>query len=272
MTEQRPLILIVNDDGIHSPGLHAAAEVGLTLGDILVVAPTEQQTAMGRSRPISGGSGVIRETEIQLNGQSHRGYAVTSTPALCVAHAVIEIAPRKPDLCLSGINYGENIGYSITVSGTLGAAFEAASFNIPAIAASLETPLSITHSKDYAELDWHAAKHHLQTLAESVLTRGMPEDVAVLNINVPADATAKTAQRITRLSSHNYYTFDQIECGSRDFSQPYRLSESRIADKTTLEPNSDVYAFALDRIVSITPIARNFTAPLDLIRDWEEAI
>ncbi len=271
MTEQRPLILIVNDDGIQSPGLHAAAEVGLALGDILVVAPVEQQTAMGRSRPHFADSGIIRETELKLNGQKHIGYAVTSTPALCVAHALIEIAPRKPDLCLSGINYGENIGFSITVSGTLGAALEAASFNVPAIAASLETPLSLTHAEDYAELDWDAAKHHLQQLAAVVLARGIPEGVSVLNINIPSDATTETAQRITQVSTHNYYNFNHVGPASRAFNQPHRLPESRIADKTTLEPDSDIYAFAHDRVVSVSPIVRNFTAPLDLVRDWTQS-
>lgn len=268
LSKNRPLILIVNDDGIRSPGLHAAAEVALSLGDILIVAPAQQQTAMSRARSNSDESGVITTMEISLNGTLHVGYAVASTPALCVAHAMVEIADRKPDLCLSGINYGENIGFSVTGSGTLGAALEAASFGIPAIASSLETPMSMNHTSDYAQLDWQASKHHLHKLASLVLEHGLPDDVAVLNLNVPDSATEDTEQRFTRLSTHNYYNFDHIGANSRDYNQPYRLTESRIADKATLEPDSDIYAFVHDRVVSITPIARTLSAPLNTVTEW----
>ncbi|MEO0562292.1 MAG: 5'/3'-nucleotidase SurE [Chloroflexota bacterium] len=270
MNEECPLILVVNDDGIMSPGLHATIEVGLMLGEVLVVAPAGQQTAMGRSRPSGPTIGIINPIELDIQGKPQPAYAVEGSPALCVAHALCELTPQKPDLCLSGINYGENIGYSVTASGTLGAALEASSFDIPAIAASIGTPLSMTHASEYAELDWTAAKAHLHALAKTVLARGMPDGVAVLNLNVPSDATPQTEQRVTSLSTQNYYVFDYVGPDARDYSQAHRLSEHRVDDRELFEPDSDVYGFVFDGIVSITPIARKLSAPLQGVSAWAQ--
>ncbi len=120
-----------------------------------------------------------------LDGVAHEAYAINASPALCVAHAVLELAPRKPDLCLSGINYGENIGYSFTASGTIGACLEAQAFGIPSLAASLETPIHLNHTKEYEPMDWRVTKHFARVLAERILQRGLPSGVGLLNLNVP---------------------------------------------------------------------------------------
>src|SRR5260370_6223336 len=106
----RPLILITNDDGIHSPGLHAAAEAALQRGDLLIAAPRYQQTAMSRSMPNGEDTGVIETLSLDLGGVAHRAYAIHGSPAQAVLHAILELAPEKPTLCISGINYGENLG------------------------------------------------------------------------------------------------------------------------------------------------------------------
>ena len=126
----QPLILITNDDGVHSKGLWAAAEALAALGEVLVVAPEEEQSSTGRSLPRSS-LGRIRKVEAEVNGQMVTGYSVHGSPAQTVQHALLELVPRPPDLVVSGINYGENIGTSVTISGTVGAAFEAAAFGIP---------------------------------------------------------------------------------------------------------------------------------------------
>src|SRR5260370_36224545 len=115
----RHLILLTNDDGIHSPGLKAAAEAFEPFGDLLMVAPRYRQTAMSRALPVSPDMGIIETFTIEINGKPHSVYGVHGSPAQAVKHALLEIAPRKPDLCVSGINYGENIGSSITTSGTI---------------------------------------------------------------------------------------------------------------------------------------------------------
>jgi 5'-nucleotidase len=262
----KPLILVTNDDGILSPGLHALAEVAASLGDVLIAAPAEQQTSMGRAKPRPPNGGVIKTMEIPLDGIARMAYAVNASPALCVAHAVLELAPRKPDLCLSGINYGENIGYSFTASGTIGACVEAQAFGVPGLAVSLETPLHLNHTRDYEPLDWRVTKHFARVLAERILKRGLPSGVGLLNLNVPTDATEATELRWTRQSAQNYYVWATAD-SARDRELPYKLSSDKRFDHATIEPDSDVKALIADRVVSVTPIARNATAAVSM-RDW----
>jgi 5'-nucleotidase len=258
----KPLILITNDDGIYSPGLHALAEVGLALGDIVVCAPLEQQTSMSRAKPRLANNGVIHDVELMLDGRPHMGHAVNTTPALCVVHGVQELADRKVDLCLSGINYGENLGYSFTSSGTLGACLEAQAFGIPGIAVSLETPTTLNHTREYEPMDWRMCKHFTLQLAQRILAKGLPAGVGMLNLNVPLDATEATPLRWTRHSDLNYYQwFEQDR--SRDRSQPYRLRTDKLLGQD-FEKDSDAYALAIERAVSVTALMRNITAGADM--------
>ena len=129
----RPLILLTNDDGIKSPGLAAAAAALDPIGELLIVAPTEQQSGTGRSMPVHS-DGRLFETTISANGQTWNAFSANATPAQAVQHAVLELAERKPALAVSGINFGENVGLGVTISGTVGAALEAAAHRIPALA------------------------------------------------------------------------------------------------------------------------------------------
>src|SRR5512138_3598745 len=130
-------ILLTNDDGIQSPGLWAAAEALAKLGFVHVAAPREQFSGAGRSLP-STSDGRIDVRERTVNSQLWKVHSVGGAPAQAVQHAILEILPERPDLVVSGINYGENVGSGVTISGTVGAALEAASFGIPALAVSLE--------------------------------------------------------------------------------------------------------------------------------------
>ncbi|MDX2138075.1 MAG: 5'/3'-nucleotidase SurE [Chloroflexota bacterium] len=253
-----PLILITNDDGVYSPGLRAMAEAAALYGDLLIAAPLEQQTSMGRAKPRRPDGGIIQSITLDINGAAQAAYAVVGSPAWSVAHAVLELAPRKPDLCLSGINYGENIGFSLHASGTIGAALEAAGFDIPALAFSVETPLEITHLRDYAPWDWNAAKHFVRLFTQQTLADGLPEGVALLNINVPSDATEATPIKYTVQSRQMFYHF--TEQPKRDLSQPYLLGEAKGVNPATLEPDSDVQALIYDRCVSVTPMSGMMTA------------
>ncbi|MCC6616590.1 MAG: 5'/3'-nucleotidase SurE [Anaerolineae bacterium] len=253
----RPLILITNDDGVRSPGLHALAEVALTLGDVVISAPAMQQTSMSRGFKHGGDAGRITAIEVALDGRLHPAYGVDGSPAMAAAHGVLELSPRRPDLCLSGINYGENLGFSLTRSGTLGAAMEAAAFGIPGIAISLETHPSAHFSDNFSKLDWSVAQDVAKRIAVRVLEQGLPEGTHVLNINVPDSATTETPLRWTRQSLHNYYTY--LEQPTRDHALPYRLKEDRIIPPD-VERDSDVYAFSVERAISITPLTADLTA------------
>ena len=126
-----PLILVTNDDGIEAPGLYAAIELASSLGDVLVAAPLEPQTAMSRSYPRTPTQGRIEPREICVNDNHIAAFAVNGSPAQAVAHGILELADRMPALCISGINNGENLGGTIFISGTVGAAAEAAGLGVP---------------------------------------------------------------------------------------------------------------------------------------------
>jgi len=258
MSERKPLILVTNDDGIRSPGLAAVIEAVQDLGDVLVSAPATQQTSMSRAKPQGPRIGIIEQVAIPVNSSHVVGYAVEGSPSQCVAHAVIELTDRLPDLCVSGANYGENVGGSLSGSGTVGAALEAAGFEIPSIAVSQESPQEYNHAAEYAELDWSAVIHFTRYFAERVLEHGMPDGVEILNLNVPEGATPDTDVRATIQSRQNFYQF--IHHKRDDLSVPFRFHEEKRADESSLEPNSDVKAIAIDKVVSVTPLARLLTA------------
>ena len=121
MTKTRPQILLTNDDGIESPGLWAAAAALSEVGYVTVVAPREQCSAAGRALYLWA-DGKISERSLEINGQSWKVFAVGGSPAQTVIHALLEVMPSRPDLVVSGINYGENMGNVVTGSGTVGAA------------------------------------------------------------------------------------------------------------------------------------------------------
>ncbi len=255
----RPLILITNDDGIRSPGLRAAAAVCEKLGEVLIVAPYHQQSGAGRSMP-SSSEGRIYAEEVAINGRTVAGYGVEGSPAQVVEHALFEISERPVSLVVSGINYGENIGESVTVSGTVGAAMEAASFGIPALAVSLQTAREhhLSHSLD---VDFSTAAHFLQQLASVVLRQGLPRDVDLLKIEVPQHATPDTPHRWTRISRQRY--FYPVVPHRRRPTDPGPLGYDVRVDPETLEPDSDVQAVIVDRVVSITPVTIDLTARVD---------
>lgn len=113
------LALITNDDGISSPGLLAIAEALEPFFELLIVAPKDQQTNMGRGSLKGPTIGSLELCDLQVNGRTIQAYGIAGSPSQAVAHAVVEISDRKPDICVSGINYGENLGLAFTCSGTI---------------------------------------------------------------------------------------------------------------------------------------------------------
>jgi 5'-nucleotidase len=259
---QRPLILFTNDDGIESPGLWAAVHAFADLGDLLVVAPREQQSGMGRSLPIASEGRIY---PVSMNGGSvATAYAVDGTPAQAVQHGVLELSDRLPSLVVSGINYGENTGNGVTVSGTVGAAIEAASLGIPALAVSQQTPkdLHLTYSP---EVDFVAAAHFARVFGLWLLDhKARPDDVDLLKVDVPWGATQETAWRVTRLSRRRVYWPTRPERVS--LSEIGRLGYKYDTDPSKAEPDSDVYVLLQDKQVSVTPLSLDMTSRTDMHR------
>lgn len=257
--KQRPLILVTNDDGINSQGLWAAAEALAPLGELIVVAPEHQWSGAGRSMPHMV-SGQINPIERRVNGSTVQAYAIDGAPAQVVIHAMLQLVPRRPALVVSGINSGENISTEITVSGTVGAALEAATFGVPAIAVSLEMAIDYHHHLEGKNnLDYHATSTYIHYFAQRILDHNLPYDVDVLNINVPADATPQTPWRLTRISRKRYFEPlpPDLENGEK------RLGYKILDDPREAEHDSDVWAVGVERCVSVTPLSLDMTSRVD---------
>lgn len=262
MSKEQPIILFTNDDGIESPGLWSAVEAYHGLGELLVCAPREQQSGMGRSLPIAS-EGRIYAREVNINGSAVTAYAADGTPAQTVQHGVLELAPRQPALVVSGINYGENTGNGVTVSGTVGAAIEAASLGIPALAISQQTPkgLHLSYSPD---VDFSAAAHFARYFGERLMKGALPDDVDLLKIDVPLNATPDTEWRMTRLSRRRVYWPTRPERVA--LNEIGKLGYALDMDPAHAEPDSDVYTVLHEGLVSVTPISLDMTSRTDLFR------
>jgi 5'-nucleotidase len=254
----KPLILVSNDDGIASEGLWALVEALVPLGQIVVAVPDRQWSGAGRSLPFDT-SGRIEESSYTIKGETVQAYGLDTSPALCVVHGVVELTDRRPDLIVSGINFGVNLGCEVTVSGTVGAALEGACFGIPAIAVSQEMDPRY-HLTGDEEADYVAAQAFSQRFARYLLKRKLPYDVDVLNINVPSDATPLTPWRLTRASRKRSFQPTAPDRAQGETRPRYDLdTEYRRA-----EIGSDIWALRVERAISVTPLSINLTARSDL--------
>jgi 5'-nucleotidase len=263
MSNEKPLILFTNDDGIDSPGLWEVAKAFAQIGDLLIVAPREQQSGTGRSLPIAS-EGRIYKRESRFNGCEITVYAVDGTPAQAVQHGVLELAPRLPSLVVSGINYGDNTGNGVTISGTVGAAIEAASLGIPALAMSQQTPKDL-HLSYSSDVDFSAASHFAVMFGKWLLdTEHRPDDVDILKVDVPWKATPLTEWRVTRLSRRRVYWPTRPERVA--LGDVGRMGYRFDTDPSCAEPDSDVYAVLHDGVVSVTPMSLDMTSRTDMFR------
>ncbi|MEP0266834.1 5'/3'-nucleotidase SurE [Dokdonia sp.] len=170
----KPLILVTNDDGITAKGIRTLIDVMLTIGDVVVVAPDSPQSAMGHAITIND---TLYCDPMELDAHAtHKEYSCSGTPADCVKLATQQILPRKPDICVSGINHGSNSSINVIYSGTMSAAVEAGVEGIPAIGFSL---------LDYSpNANFDACKSFVKEITLSVLKNGLPKGI-VLNVNIP---------------------------------------------------------------------------------------
>jgi len=252
----KPQILLTNDDGIRSPGLWAAAASLSNLGFVTVTAPRDQSSGMGRSLPNTS-DGIIKLEKVQVNGQEWSVHAVGGSPAQSVLHGVLEVLRFKPDLVVSGINYGENVASGVTISGTVGAAMEAASLGIPALAVSLETD-SKYHLSYSEEVNFSTAGGFALHFARLLLEKKFPDDVNLLKVDIPWNATHETPWQLTRISRLRYY--EPLAPERKSWDEPglvgYR-EEGRLDEEPE---DTDVYVLRKKRWVSVSPISLDMTS------------
>ncbi len=253
---REPQILLTNDDGIKSPGLWAAAEALDELGFVTVVAPKEQSSGTGRSFP-SFLDGDVHQESLLVNGKEWTVHSLGGTPAMAVLYGVLGLGNDQPDLVVSGINYGLNVGSGVTISGTVGAALEGASAGIPSLAISLETAKEF-HASYSREIDFSAAGYFTKYFAEKLLTRSMPEDVQVLKVEVPADADPGTPWQIARLSTKRFYepNTQQKNPQKSNVKMGYDLAH----DYDQSDPGTDSYTVINQRAVAVTPLSLDLTS------------
>lgn len=259
MAKPKPQILLTNDDGILSPGLWAAAASLSDLGFVTVTAPREQSSGMGRSLP-STSDGIIEEKRVEVNGREWSVFSVGGSPAQAVLHGVYEVMQRKPDLVVSGINYGENVASGITISGTVGAAMEAASLGIPAMAVSLEAH-SKYHLSYSEEMNFSVAAVFTARIARILLKKKFPSDVNLLKVDVPSDATADTPWQLTRISLQRYY--EPIQPKRDSWNEPARLEYQEAGVFDDEAEDTDVFVLRKKRFVSVTPMSLDLTSRVD---------
>lgn len=237
--QNKPLILITNDDGLNVQGISVLTDCMLKLGQVVVVAPNGARSGAACSiTPILPVTLKLERKEEYL-----QVYSCTGTPADCVKLALERVVPRKPDLVVSGINHGDNASCSLHYSGTMGAVFEGCMKGVPSIGYSLRT-----HSH---ECDFRPYLNVVEEVASYVLKNGLPEDVC-LNVNFPEVPVLKGVS-VCRMARGIW----ESEWKDTDTPNVYTLT----GHFTNLEPEAeDTDYWALDHdMASITPLSLDMT-------------
>lgn len=243
MTDKKPNILVTNDDGIDSPGIYALVKALKRIGNVFVVAPDRQQSAVGHALSVSQ---PLRVTKFHRNGEMF-GYAVTGTPSDCVKIAISSLIKEKLDLVVSGINHGSNTSINVLYSGTVSAATEGMLGGIQSMAISMA---------DYTwDGDCTPSAEYAVVIAQKLLESPLPAGT-ILNVNVPALPLGQIKGiRSTQLS--NSVWNDSYDKRTDPFGRDYYwfAGEYKIFDKSE---NSDDGA-VLAGYVALTPMRFDFT-------------
>jgi 5'-nucleotidase len=246
-----PHILITNDDGIQAPGLRALVDALKDDATLTVVAPSRERSAAAQSLTL--------RQPIYMDQLAANEYAIEGTPADAVILAFNAILKEKPDLVVSGINRGGNMGENIYYSGTVGAAMEGAINRVPSIA------ISVAYRGK--EFDFKPAAQFARILAPLILTEGLPPGI-LLNVNVPQAWNG--AVRFTRQSSKITRNLLQPGTDPRGRKYFWLHEQQRIED---IEPDTDLAAIR-DGAISITPLELDHThAPsLEHLAHWTKLL
>src|SRR5688572_6785496 len=237
MMDPMPRILVTNDDGVHAEGIRALANAVKPFGDVIVVAPIQEASAIGHALTLR------RPLRIETIGP--QVFAIDGTPTDCVNIAITHVLKAKPDLIVSGINKGWNLGDHVTYSGTVSGALEGALRSIPSIAISAER---IGDDAEYGPSAGAAA-----IVVEAVLDHGMAQ-FTLLNVNVPAGQNR--GFRVTVQAKRNHVTSVSERLDPRQ--RPYYWIEEGL-NEWQPHDRSD-YQAVRDGYISITPLQPDMTA------------
>ncbi|MEI6638785.1 MAG: 5'/3'-nucleotidase SurE [Chlorobium sp.] len=252
-TPHKPHILVCNDDGIEGDGIHALAAAMKKIGRVTVVAPAEPHSGMSHAMTLGT---PLRIKKFLKNGHFF-GYTVSGTPVDCIKVALSHILPSKPDLIVSGINYGSNTAINTIYSGTIAAALEGAIQGITSLAFSLTT---------YEHADFSYAAKFARKLAKKVLLEGLPTDT-ILSSNIPNVPESDIAGIVITEQGRSRWQEDAIERHDMFGNPYYWLSGTLQLLDDTLQ--KDEFAVR-HNYVTVTPVSCDLTnhSYLSTLKQW----
>ena len=254
-------LLICNDDGVKSSGILASYNAVKELGEVTIAAPSTQQSGIGRALTLFE---PLRIEEVYLD-QEKKGYGISGTPTDAITLGIFKIMDEKPDIVISGINIGYNIGKGeLTTSGTLGAAMEAASHGIPTIAVSQQvTDDTIKFENGQVNIDFSFAEKILNKVVKIVLEKGIPEGVDLLNLNIPANPSSEEIY-IVELGERMYNPIIHTREDPRGKPYYWIGGEPFEEDKE----GTDSYSLKIENKICLTPLTLNCATNLNLMDNW----
>ncbi len=255
MNPDRPLILLTNDDGIRAKGINDLLAMLMPLGEVIVVAPESGRSGAGCS--ITSDCPVTVKEVRRAPGLAL--YQCSGSPADCVKLALEQVAPRRPDVLVSGINHGDNASVSVFYSGTMGAVLEGCMKGLPAVGFSLRT--------SNPAADFSACKPYVQRIVQRMLDEGLPSGVC-LNVNFP-EGMELQGLRVCRMARGNWSS-EWMPAAHPKGERCYWLTGAF----GNLEPEAeDTDMWALDHgFVSMVPTQVDVTALMQVqkMKNWEE--
>ena len=224
---EKPLILVTNDDGINAPGIRCLIDVMSEIGEVIVVAQDSPQSCMGHAITINS---TLHCSKISPKSSKRLEYSCSGTPADCVKLAVNELMPRKPDLCVSGINHGANSSINVIYSGTMSAAVEAGIEGIKSIGFSL---------LDYSwNADFKPCKSIIEKICLSVLNQS--RENLILNVNFPSKIKKFKGIKVCR-QAKGYWEDTYDKRISPLAKENYSLTRSILNQDNEKETSNSVY-------------------------------
>lgn len=250
MHNRKPIILVTNDDGYHSEGIETLEMAMREIGNVYVVAPASEQSGASHSLTLS------RPLRIRQIDETH--WTVDGTPTDCVTFALNKILPpdKRPDICVSGINHGANLGEDATYSGTVAGALEATILGVPGIAVSLVA------NRSY---DFDESARVARRIAEKALAEGLPP-FTLLNVNVPKGVPKGIKITKQGFKAARPVISEHIDPRGKSY---YWIGEVREGFRA--EGGTDFEAIEAG-FVSVTPMRADMTnySVLDELKKWEE--
>jgi 5'-nucleotidase len=257
-------ILVTNDDGIDGPGLHALVDALAPLGEVRVIAPDRNRSAVSRSITLGQVLSVVEEPV----AGAVSACATDGTPTDCVRLASLGLVGERPDIVVSGANNGLNLGDDVTYSGTVAAAFEASLVGIQGIAVSQQTVHGELGYPRESKYDYTTMKHFMRGFVQHMLEHPLPSTDTVLNVNVPGIPTETIeGVEVTTLGKRIYQDKWELQ-GEVDGRRHYSI----YGDDPTHhdEEGTDIAAIGR-KCISVTPIHFNLTkrTMMDELNTWD---